>query len=227
MSGLRSLLLLGLCKLVRMAEPVPPTWDETTTADFEELYRRAVAPGTGGWVDYTSHRPKHEFLTYLLEHHAVLLHGSGNREIQVLEPRQQTLFDGRMTRGVFASTDAIWSLFFATVPRPPKGVRYSLRNGAVAVRRSLGRYRKFYFFSVSDHVLRDHPWGDGAVYIVPRDPFRLQSETWQEWTSPEPIRPLAKLAVSPDDFPLRHLVGAHGDDESQLRFYLRHAIGLR
>ena len=52
-------------------------------------------------------------------------------------------------------------------------------------------------FSIDAESLRKAPWTNGMIYILPRDSF----EEWEEWTSKSPVRPLAKLAVSPVDFP--------------------------
>ena len=43
------------------------------------------------------------------------------------------------------------------------------------------------------------PWRRGTVYALPRETF----EFWEEWTSRVAVRPLLKLAVGPDDLPLK------------------------
>ncbi len=183
-----------------------------------------MEPGTGDFIDYQLPYPKHEFLRFLVDRYPVLLHGSVNSQIARLEPRRQTLFDGPTVEAVFATSDGLWPCFYATMPRP-HGVPSSIRNGGLAVQGPSGK-RTFYFFSLSD-TIADRPWQSGAVYILPRAPFEMQSPTWQEWTSPEPVRPLAKLAIDPDDFPLRHAVGRHGLEESSVQFWLRRLFGAR
>lgn len=213
-----------LFKLLRFLDPPAVLFDEARTRAFAQLYESAVQHGTGDFIDYQLPYPKHEFLRFLVDRYPVLLHGSGNGAITTLEPRRQTLFDGRMTEAVFATSDGLWPFFYATMPRP-EGRPSSIRNGGVAVYGPAGK-RTFYFFSLSD-TIADCPWQSGAIYILPRAPFTMQSPTWQEWTSPEPVHPLAKLAVTPDDFPLRHAVGRHGLNESSVRFWLRRIVGAR
>ncbi|HLN60325.1 MAG TPA: hypothetical protein VK464_02155 [Symbiobacteriaceae bacterium] len=213
-----------LFKLLRFLDPPAVTFDEARSKAFAHLYETAVAPGAGDFIDYQLPYPRHEFLRFLVDRHPVLLHGSGHSTITTLEPRRQTLFDGRTVDAVFATSDGLWPCFYATMPRP-QGVPRSIRNGGLAVQGPKGK-RTFYFFSLSD-TMADCPWQSGAVYILPRAPFSLQSPTWQEWTSPEPVRPLAKLAIAPDDFPLRHAVGRHGLKESSALFWLRRIVGAR
>jgi hypothetical protein len=217
---MNSLVQIALFKLLRFLEPPEVHFDPERLAAFDALYETAVRPGAGGWIDYRCPYPKAEFLTYLVQRQPVLLHGSGNTAIDTLEPRRQTLFNGPVVTGVFATSDGIWPLFFATMPWA-QGLGWSTRNGALTVRE-----RRFYFFSLSENMA-EYSWQNGAIYILPRAPFQLQSPTWQEWTCPEPVTPLAKLAVSPEDFPFRQQVGTHKLTESSPRYFLRRMAGAR
>ena len=108
-----------------------------------------------------------------------------------LEPRDQLDAIDRPVRGVFASPDGIWPLFFAVVDR--SRVR-TLFNGA-----SRRRGRGVYFFALgAEPAVRD-PWTNGVVFVLPRDRFRHTHGL--EWLCEEPIEPLARVDVEPPDFP--------------------------
>jgi len=71
---------------------------------------------------------------------------------------------------------------------------------------------------VNQDALAGEPWRTGTVYVLPRDTFGQQpEEDWHglklastQWASPAAIRPLARLVVTPDDFPF--LGQVHGHD---------------
>ncbi|MEU0093111.1 hypothetical protein [Kribbella sp. NPDC006257] len=114
---------------------------------------------------------------------------------------------------MFATDDPVWAMWFALLARGP-GFR-STRNGVWSIR---GRRR--YFFSVdSDDA---DVLADGWLYVLPRAGFTpepavaglLQSG---QWVSPEPVKPLARLAVTPADFPFADLIGRHNSGDSMVR----------
>lgn len=57
------------------------------------------------------------------------------------------------------------------------------------------------WFVVDCRALPYRPWRSGTVYILPRAPFRDEHRGMQ-WSSPHPVRPLARIGVGPGDFPL-------------------------
>ena len=69
-----------------------------------------------------------------------------------------------------------------------------------------------YYFSTS--TLHDQPWTDGMIYILPRDAFERISNAdgspTEQWMSRLAVRPLAKLGVTPTDFPFLQEVQYHG-----------------
>src|SRR4029077_4476304 len=92
-------------------------------------------------------------------------------------------------------------LFFATLDRTRAG---SLWNGCYQIRRGTGMRRYYFFFTEAD-PRAEATWREGAVYVCPREPF---AQTWipNEWVSPQPVQAVAKLTVSPSDFPFKDRV---------------------
>jgi hypothetical protein len=67
----------------------------------------------------------------------------------------------------------------------------------------------YYFFSITQQALAQRPYRRGWVYLLPRDTFEQQPKQkfrgldihLPQWASAEPVRPLGKLEVGPEDFP--------------------------
>jgi hypothetical protein len=81
----------------------------------------------------------------------------------------------------------------------------------------------YYFFSINDDALAHQPWCHGTIYILPRagfepqPPVTLRGITGEipQWASLEPVRPLARLHITPADFPF--LARIRGHDHATLR----------
>jgi hypothetical protein len=163
--------------------------------------------GASGCLVYDSPRPKYEFLQYAVDKGDVLLHGSNRRDIEEFLPREQTTYHGRLTRGVFATPDPIWPLFFAVTDLAAANSRFN----ACMLPPVTGLAGTRYFFSVG--CAPDDAWIDGAVYLLPRDTFVVSDEP-SEWVSAAPVRPLASLHVEPADFPFATRVFRHRAGEA-------------
>lgn len=185
-----------------------PWVDVATEAAYEEFSRKVGSPGAppGNLTAY---------VRWLAVHRQVLFHGSRRGGIEELRTERETgdstAYGGQ--RAVFATDDPVWAMWFALLARGP-GFR-STRNGVWSIR---GRRR--YFFSVdSDDA---DVLADGWLYVLPRAGFTpepavaglLQSG---QWVSPEPVKPLARLAVTPADFPFADLIGRHNSGDSMVR----------
>lgn len=64
----------------------------------------------------------------------------------------------------------------------------------------------------------DGRFGDGWLYVLPRHSFRPEPRWWGvldygQWASPTPVRPLARIPVTADDFPFIHRVLTHRLEE--------------
>jgi hypothetical protein len=155
-------------------------------------------------VQYACPYPKHAFLQYLVECHNILVHGSNRPDIDRLEPRAEGDNAGRIIYAVFAASDGIWPMFFAILDR--KSYPFSVNNGCR--REPEG---KVYYFSTS--TLYDQPWTDGMMYILPQDSFEqirdVDGNPTEQWMSRTAVRPMAKLSVTPTDFPFLQEVQYH------------------
>ncbi len=189
----------------------------TTRAAFAQLYVETVRLGHGQAVDYTLAAPKWQFLSWLCDTQDVLLHGSGNPSIQEFEPRKSDdLNEFGNRQAVYAASDGIWPIFFAIVDRD-RFVR-SLNNACSRVVGPDGiRSDPYYYFSIDDDALPHQPWRVGTIYILPRTGFTQQSRAAYrgmdveiaQWASPSPVRPLARMTVSPADFPFLTQIRGH------------------
>jgi len=184
---------------------------------FARLYTEAVLPGHGGTLDYTLAAPKWQFLCWLCDTQDILLHGSGNPGIREFEPRKSNDLDEfGNRRAVYAASDGIWPLFFAIVDRD-RYVRSLINACFRVVGADSARSDPYYFFSVNDDALPHQPWRLGTIYILPRAGFEQQPrESYRgaeldiaQWASLVPVQPLARVAVSPDDFPFLVRIRAH------------------
>lgn len=215
-SWIREMSKLAAARLFHMLEQPEMISDAEKLAAFHVL-RARIGGGDGSAIRYDLPYPKHEFLQYLVENDDVILHGSNRSDVTHLEPQRQTTFLGRATSAVFATPDAIWCLFFAIVNS--RGFTGSKRNGCLRVALLGDRVRKFYWFSLSEPMLRrDKAFCDGSVYVLPRATF-TPGDIPDEWMSEEPVLPLARLAVTPHDFPFLDMIASHSGTEPPWRFF--------
>lgn len=201
--------------------PRPPLdLSAATLRAFARFYAEAVLPAQGGRLDYTLTAPKWQFLCWLCETREVLLHGSGNPDIHEFEPRKSNDIDEfGNRRAVYAASDGLWPLYFAIVDRD-RYVR-SLVNGCFRVVGADGAVGDpYYYFSINADAAPHQPWRAGTVYLLPRAGFEQQPREAirgaeieiAQWASLSPVRPLARLAVSPADFPFLAQVRGHDMD---------------
>lgn len=209
--------LLRALDLPRMPDRCEP--DRETRRVFEEFTGRFVDP-PGSSQPLQAPGDTLTYLRWLATHRPVLFHGSRRDGVTQLRPdresRDVTAFGDQ--RAVFASDDPVWAMWFALLNRG-SGLR-STRNGVLSVG---GDHARWYFFSVNvdDHT-RPLFVDEGWLYVVPRDGFTAQPTLagllhTAQWVNPHPVRPLARLAVRPDDFPFADHVGRHTKGDSMLR----------
>ena len=210
-----------------MRRLVAPRFDidgDKSTA-FERVF--ASATRVGGQIEYQLPYSKQEFLRYLVGEHDVVLHGSGNGAIDIFEPTLQTDYFGRVRKAVFAASDGIWPMFFAILDRS----RYhgSLRNACYWDVDATGQRQKVYAFSINATFLGQQPWREGTIYVLPRATFdRVVDDAGspsEEWLSTQEVTPLARLAVSPSDFPFLKDVEGHGDGRTDRLEELAYQLG--
>lgn len=182
--------------------------DEEQRLAFDPLFDSAQQSGPNAIIDYNLPYPKSEFLNYLGDWRNLVLHGSPLHDLDVLQPIRKSSdtseFGNRQQ--IFGSPDAIWAMWFAILDKS----KYNLtRNGCVRV--GIGPKRiKYYHFELPKRNKDNSPFTEGMIYITrPTDfpdkrPFPLLSYLHaeiEEWGSINPITPLARINIKPEDFP--------------------------
>ncbi|MFC7622195.1 hypothetical protein [Microlunatus sp. GCM10028923] len=168
--------------------------------DLDEIAsacERQWSAADGGDLDYALDVPKWQFLHYLVERHGLLLHGSQVPGIDVLEPRSRSWGGGHVSGqpGVFAVDHALFAMYFGIID---KARVPNLSNEISWERRPDGRLERCFVLSANGVALADRPFCDATIYVLPPDTFRRRGEL----TSVVPVRPLARIAINPADFPL-------------------------
>jgi hypothetical protein len=204
--------------------PPMPT-DRATLDGFDALFDAAVAAGPRTLIDYRLAAPRWQFICHIADTRAVVLHGSGNPAIERFEPRQpldNTVFGNQ--HAVYAASDGLWPMYFAILDRD--GHQLSLVNGVVRVVADDGSLDEpHYFFSISEAALPLAPWRRGTLYFLPRQTFAQQllaefdgvRVDVPQWASPEPVTPLCRIEVGPEDFPLLGQIRGHDRETTMAR----------
>ena len=193
--------------------------DDQVRSAFDQLLDEVKSAGANSLIPYTLAPPRWQFLCYLAEHHALALHGTGNPNIRVFEPRQAVDLSafGRQ-KAIYAAGDGLWAMFFAIVDRD----RYpmSVNNACVRLADATGQVGEpYYVFSVSQTALHQRPWRTGFVYILPSNtfiaqpaqPFGPYEVRVPQLASPVAVTPIARLEVAPSDFPFLTHIRGHED----------------
>ncbi|MCT8136707.1 hypothetical protein H1D32_02435 [Anaerobacillus sp. CMMVII] len=183
--------------------------------EFEDIYHN-VLTAEGNSITYKSSYPKYQFLNYIIENKNVLVHGSNNSLISSFEPKESSLFNGRPIKAVFAASDGVWSLFFAVKKR--EGYIGSLRNLCITVPTKKG-IKRYYYFSINNEDAHD-TWTNGTIYILPKNSFKRGGIS-DEWVCEHDVAPVAKLSVTPTDFPFLDKVSTHIETDSALKTILK------
>jgi hypothetical protein len=169
--------------------------------------------------------PKWQFLGYLADQWGVVLHGTGDADIEVFEPRPSNdLNEFGAQTAVYAAGDGLWAMFFAILDRSQ--YRMTTSNACIRLVDEAGQVSEpRYVFSISKPALVQQPWRKGMVYLLPGETFTnqpsLQFGPYEvripQLASLVPVRPFAKLDVIPEDFPF--LKEIRGIDDARLPEY--------
>ena len=185
--------------LMGSAQGPPYVVDDERRRTFDALIA-AARESADGTVDVAAcPYPVHELLTYLAIERGLLLHGSKDTMLDVLEPRPAHDF-GTELLAVVATDDGIWPLFYALLDRESV-------DGIFTACTHFGRpprLRRLYVLAIAGDPGAADTWTDGVVYVLPQKGFRR--EWGNEWVNPDPVHPLMRVPVRPDDFPLRDAV---------------------
>ena len=196
--------------------------DETTQNAFDTLWDSTLRFGGCPTIPFTLPYPKWQFLCYLADHHNIAMHGSGNANIAQFEPRQSNdLNEFGNQKAVYAAADGLWAMFFAVVDRDRVT---SITNACVRLGDETGTlHGPYYVFSISQSALPTQPWRTGTVHLLPRRTFTVQPPMAfgsyevhiAQLASLEPVQPLAKLTITPEDFPFLMQIRGHDDERLQ------------
>jgi len=199
--------------------------DDPARAAFDQLLARAKFSGTNPLIEYTLPQPRWQFLCYVADQHAIALHGTGDANIQLFEPRQPIdLSTFGNQKAVYAAGDGLWAMFFAIVDRDR--FRMSVSNACIRLVDPAGQVSDpRYVFSISQALLPQRPWRKGYVYLLPSETFVTQPALSfgpyevriPQLASLVAVRPIARLEVAPEDFPF--LADIRGHDDARLPEY--------
>ncbi|HEX9090748.1 MAG TPA: hypothetical protein VF831_04630 [Anaerolineales bacterium] len=206
-----------------------PEFDLTPSklAAFEGLWQ-STSPGD--YIDYHLSDPKWQFLSYLCDTKELVLHGSQDLNIEIVEPHQardERAFSNQ--RAIYATTDGIWVIYFAIIDRNGYP-ELSLFNSCLRIQASPQQLTDpFYFFSITHSVLLQKPWCEGSIYILPRKNFVCEAPQqfqgveiyFPHWISSSPATPVSKLRVGPQDFPFMKQIHGH-NNEKLVQLYTSH-----
>jgi len=82
-----------------------------------------------------------------------------------------------------------------------------------------------YLFSIGSDPRDPRSWCDGTVYVLPAETFSPTPAS-RELISAVPVRPRARLRVSPDDFPLRRQTRGHRRGDTPRSVSIRNLMRL-
>ena len=198
----------------RRGTPAPPMVrkvelpDEEKRLAFDALLDSTLQSGPNSQISYNLPYPKVDFLHYLCDWRGFVSHGSPVHDLKALEPIRKSHDSGEFgnRQQIFCSPDAAWAMWFAILDKEKYS---STRNGCLRVGTGDKRL-KYYHFELRKQDEADKPFTDGMIYICRAEDFPdkrpepfldfLNGEV-EEWGSTKAVTPLAKLSVSPTDFP--------------------------
>jgi hypothetical protein len=209
---MRASLVWNSLRLARLPMLPPPSVDPDAEARFSAAADELLA---GEAV--TVPEPRLDFLRWLAQSRPVVFHGSPRDDLSVLsterKSRDATAWGNQ--QAVYASTDPVWAIYFACLRRD--GGWKGTKNG------SMGRaggplYPRRYFFLHNRGSASPDRFGPGSLYLLsPRtfvadEPLAGAIDT-AHLVSREPVKPLARLDVTPDDFPFADRIRYYRDGE--------------
>jgi hypothetical protein len=201
--------------------PGPPAAVQPAAeAAYRALLDRALAAG-GGVLEPPAGLSVADWVGWASRRQVVLFHGTGDGGIEEFVPRRTSYevrdHAGRGNHGaVYATDEGWWAMWFAILDRDR--VQGSTRNGVETFSSADGRRLPVYFFSLDHRDLAGRPWRDGWLYLLPRAGFQRLGVVpggppSHEWCRPAQVAPLARLRVTPGDFPFLHGVSGHDDGD--------------
>jgi hypothetical protein len=173
-----------------------PETHPTPEKVFETLHQQILNSKDIFAIENIEGFSKVDFLKYLAQTGKFLFHGTNFTQIEELEPR---LANCRSKN--FGNLEAVYATMDPVLP-----VFHSVFNKKYfAGVHSSGTNSGNYVFKVDGKFEDDKIWTDGCVYILDRTKFEQGTDDdgkiIDEFASKEPVKPLAKLHLTPEDFP--------------------------
>ena len=224
MSALRGRLVRGCLRLARMPSLPPPVVAPEAAARFA-----AAADELLAGEPVAVPEPRLDFLRWLAENRPIVFHGSPLDDLRELSTERQS-WDATAwgnQQAVYASSDPVWATYFACLRRD--GTWKGTRNG------SMGKaggplYPRRYFFVHNRGSASPDRFGPGSLYLlspqtfVADEPLAGVIDT-AHLVSHEPVRPLARIDVTPADFPFVNRIRYYRDREPMWISLLRAGSG--
>jgi hypothetical protein len=219
-STLRRRLVWGSLRLALLPSLPPPVVGPDAEARFAAA-ADALLAGEAVAVP----EPRLDFLRWLADNRPVVFHGSPRDDLSELstERRSRDTTAWGNQQAVYAAADPVWAIYFACLRRDSGWT--GTRNG------SMGRaggplYPRRYFFLHNRGSASPDRFGPGSLYLLSPNGFAADEPLagaidTGHLVSREPVRPLARLDVTPDDFPFRDRIRYYRDGESLLVSLLR------
>jgi hypothetical protein len=209
---LRRRLVWGCLHLARLPSLSPPVVTPEAEARFALVADELLAGGT-----VTVPEPRLDFLRWLAEHRPVVFHGSPRDDLRELstERRSSDTTAWGNQEAVYASTDPVWAIYFACLRRD-RGWS-GTRNGSMGLAGGPLYPRRYCFLHNRGSASPDR-FGPGSLYLLSPETFVADEPLagaidTAHLVSYEPVRPLARLDVTPADFPFRDRVRYYRDGE--------------
>ncbi len=182
---------------------------------YASAYQSMLEQGLSDFIELEPGVPKVEFLKWLVTKKGLLLHGSNNKEINILEPRQAncTAKEFGNLKAVYGVEDSVLPTFYAI--KDLEKFRGRARSGFTETDED-GSIKREYEFAIDKDLVDQAPWSEGVVYLLPRETFVQghddEGEPIDEWASTDEVIPLGKLRIAPEDFPYFDEIGVIEED---------------
>jgi hypothetical protein len=202
-------LYLRLARLPRLG---PVAVDEETEERYDAIADALLAGSDPALPD-----ERLDFLRWLATTRDVVFHGSPRADLAELstERKSQDATEFGNRQAVYASTDPVWAIYFACLRR--EGGWRGTRNGSMGAAGG-PLYPRSYFFVHNRGSASADRFGPGSLYVLPPETFETEPPLagvidTAHLVSRTPVRPLARIDVTPADFPFRDRIGYYRDRE--------------
>ena len=206
-----------------------PASDAGILAECQRLYHRYVEPATnilipdGAFCDLQ----RWLFLEYLAQNCGIVFVGSNQSEMTQMAPDILARnMQGWNKPRLFAFSECITPIFQAILDRSSAAMLRHPFQTVIATKGldDGGSKRPRYYFGVDYRALSAAPWRRGTIYLYSRTdlPFDFNGVRYSRRLSARAILPLARLSVTPSDWPMLdrvHGFDLHAQNERQRETY--------